>query len=97
MGGSGCARARAWSFSSWWVRIRLCSAARASVWCACACLCVFERVDPCVHPIACAFAWVSVCMGCVGVYMGVCGSESVCARLYVVADSLMPLHTSVRA
>ncbi len=53
MGGSGCARARAWSFSSWWLRVRICSGARASVWCACACLCVSERVDPCVHSIAC--------------------------------------------
>ena len=70
MGGSGCVRARAWSFSSWWLRVRLCSGARASVWCACACLCVSERVDPCVHSIACAFAWVSVCMGVCGCVYG---------------------------
>ncbi len=51
-----------------------------------------------VHAHACAWlsVWIRVCIpwlvslrgrvcvwGCVGVYMGVCGSESVCARLYV--------------
>ncbi len=77
------------------VRVRLCFGARASVWCACARLCVFERVDPCVDSIACAFAWVSVYGGvwvCIWEFVG----ARVCARACTLADSLLSLHTSVR-